>query len=123
MKYWYLHSTGKEMYELRHRVTVNWQHSLQEMSSNITEISDSMEEMDETFTQMSEEAQDGKDYAQESNNTAYDIKPCHKGNHFFGNRTYTLNTADKDKPFIGVCAVCRLVHLFFAIYPDRSKKI
>ena len=47
--------------------------SLLEMSSNITEISDSMEEMDESFTQMSEEAQDGKVYAQESNNTAYEI--------------------------------------------------
>ena len=47
--------------------------SLQEMSSNITEISDNMQEMDETFTQMSEEAQDGKLYAQESNNTAYEI--------------------------------------------------
>lgn len=47
--------------------------SLQEMSSNITEISDNMEEMDESFTQMSEEAQDGKLYAQESNNTAYEI--------------------------------------------------
>ncbi len=47
--------------------------SLQEMSSNITEISDSMEEMDESFTQMSEEAQDGKDYAQNSNNVAYEI--------------------------------------------------
>ena len=47
--------------------------SLQEMSANITELSDSMEEMDESFVQMSEEAQDGKDYAQNSNNTAYDI--------------------------------------------------
>ena len=47
--------------------------SLQEMSANIAELSDSMEEMDESFVQMSEEAQDGKDYAQESNNTAYDI--------------------------------------------------
>ena len=42
-------------------------------SGNITELSDSMEEMDESFVQMSEEAQDGKDYAQSSNNTAYDI--------------------------------------------------
>lgn len=47
--------------------------SLQEMSSNITELSDCMEEMDESFVQMSEEAQDGKDYAQNSNNTAYEI--------------------------------------------------
>ena len=47
--------------------------SLQEMSANITEISENMQEMDETFTQMSEEAQDGKLYAQESNNTAYEI--------------------------------------------------
>ena len=47
--------------------------SIQEMSSNITELSNSMEEMDESFVQMSEEAQDGKDYAQNSNNTAYDI--------------------------------------------------
>ena len=47
--------------------------SIQEMSANITEISDNMEEMDESFTQMSEEAQDGKMYAQESNNTAYEI--------------------------------------------------
>lgn len=35
MKAWYLHSTGKEMYKLRHCVTMNWQHSLQEMSSRI----------------------------------------------------------------------------------------
>ena len=47
--------------------------SLQEMSANISEISENMEEMDESFTQMSEEAQDGKLYAQESNNTAYEI--------------------------------------------------
>ncbi len=47
--------------------------SLQEMSANIANLSDSMEEMDESFVQMSEEAQDGKDYAQNSNNTAYDI--------------------------------------------------
>ena len=47
--------------------------SIQEMSSNITEISGNMDEMDESFTQMSEEAQDGKMYAQESNNTAYEI--------------------------------------------------
>ena len=47
--------------------------SMQEMSSNISELSDTMEEMDESFQQMSEEAKDGADYAQNSNNVAYDI--------------------------------------------------
>ncbi|MBR4027364.1 MAG: hypothetical protein IKJ01_07400 [Lachnospiraceae bacterium] len=47
--------------------------SLQEMSSNIIEVSDAMEEMDEMFMHMSEEAKDGADYAQNSNNEAYDI--------------------------------------------------
>ena len=47
--------------------------SLQEMSSNIAELAETMEEMDETFAGMSEEAKDGADYAQNSNNAAYDI--------------------------------------------------
>lgn len=47
--------------------------SLQDMSSNITELTDSMEEMGVSFTQMSEEAQEGKEYAQNSNNVAYEI--------------------------------------------------
>ncbi len=47
--------------------------SMEEMTSNINEISDNMEEMDESFQQMSEEAKDGADYAQNSNNTAYEI--------------------------------------------------
>ncbi|MBQ8624848.1 MAG: hypothetical protein IJ419_01585 [Agathobacter sp.] len=47
--------------------------SMQEMSSNINELSDTMEEMDESFLQMSEEAKDGADYAQNSNNAAYEI--------------------------------------------------
>ncbi len=47
--------------------------SMQEMSSNISELSDTMEEMDESFQQMSEEAKDGADYAQNSNNAAYEI--------------------------------------------------
>ncbi len=47
--------------------------SMQEMSSNINEISDTMEEMDESFVQMSEEAKEGADYAQNSNNVAYEI--------------------------------------------------
>ena len=47
--------------------------SLQEMSSNIANLADTMEEMDETFANMSEEAKEGADYAQNSNNVAYDI--------------------------------------------------
>jgi len=43
------------------------------MSSNIAELAETMEEMDETFAGMSEEAKDGADYAQNSNNAAYDI--------------------------------------------------
>uniref|UniRef100_UPI0040567DD0 methyl-accepting chemotaxis protein n=1 Tax=Agathobacter sp. TaxID=2021311 RepID=UPI0040567DD0 len=47
--------------------------SIQEMSENITGVSDAMEEMDEIFASMSEEAKEGADYAQNSNNVAYDI--------------------------------------------------
>ena len=47
--------------------------SMQEMSANINELSDTMLEMDESFQQMSEEAKDGADYAQNSNNVAYEI--------------------------------------------------
>ena len=47
--------------------------SMQEMSANINELSDTMLEMDESFQQMSEEAKDGADYAQNSNNAAYEI--------------------------------------------------
>ena len=47
--------------------------SMQEMSSNINELSDTMGEMDESFQQMSEEAKEGADYAQNSNNDAYEI--------------------------------------------------
>ena len=47
--------------------------SMEEMSSNINELSDTMGEMDEAFQQMSEEAKEGADYAQNSNNDAYDI--------------------------------------------------
>lgn len=46
---------------------------MQEMASNVNELSESMEEMDESFQQMSEEAKAGADYAQNSNNAAYDI--------------------------------------------------
>ena len=47
--------------------------SLQEMISNITEIADAMSSMDDSFRGMKEEAKDGSDYAQNSNNEAYDI--------------------------------------------------
>lgn len=47
--------------------------SLQEMTSNITEIADAMSSMDDSFRGMKEEAKDGSDYAQNSNNEAYDI--------------------------------------------------
>ena len=47
--------------------------SIQEMSENIQEIADVMEEMEESFQGMSEEAKEGSDYAQNSNNDAYDI--------------------------------------------------
>lgn len=47
--------------------------SMQEMSSNINELSDTMSEMDESFLQMSEEAKEGADYAQNSNQAAYEI--------------------------------------------------
>lgn len=47
--------------------------SLQEMTSNIAEIADAMGSMDDSFQGMKEEAKDGADYAQNSNNDAYDI--------------------------------------------------
>lgn len=47
--------------------------SVQNLTSNINELSGAMEEMDESFHQMSEEAKDGADYAQNSNNAAYEI--------------------------------------------------
>lgn len=47
--------------------------SLQEMTSNITEIADAMSSMDDSFRGMKKEAKDGSDYAQNSNNEAYDI--------------------------------------------------
>lgn len=47
--------------------------SLEEMSDNITEIADVMAEMEESFHSMSDEAAEGADYAQNSNNDAYDI--------------------------------------------------
>ena len=47
--------------------------SIQEMSANIIEIADVMEEMESSFNSMNEEAKDGADYAQNSNNEAYDI--------------------------------------------------
>ena len=47
--------------------------TMQEMSDSITGVSDAMEEMDEIFASMSEEAKEGADYAQNSNNVAYDI--------------------------------------------------
>ncbi len=47
--------------------------SIQEMTANINELSDTMSEMDESFVQMSEEAKEGADYAQNSNNVAYEI--------------------------------------------------
>ena len=47
--------------------------TMQEMSDSITGVSDAMEEMDEIFSSMSEEAKEGADYAQNSNNVAYDI--------------------------------------------------
>ena len=47
--------------------------SFQEMSSNINEIADVMSDMESSFEGMSDEAKDGADYAQNSNNEAYDI--------------------------------------------------
>lgn len=47
--------------------------SIQEMTDNIAEIADVMCEMEESFHGMSEEAKDGSDYAQNSNQEAYEI--------------------------------------------------
>lgn len=47
--------------------------TLQEMTTNIGDISNMMAEMDGAFAGMKEEAKDGADYAQNSNNEAYDI--------------------------------------------------
>lgn len=47
--------------------------SIQEMTDNIAEIADLMCEMEESFHGMSEEAKDGSDYAQNSNQEAYEI--------------------------------------------------
>lgn len=47
--------------------------SIQEMSSNIIEISNVMTDMEASFEGMNEEAKEGADYAQNSNNEAYDI--------------------------------------------------
>lgn len=43
------------------------------MTDNIAEIADLMCEMEESFHGMSEEAKDGSDYAQNSNQEAYEI--------------------------------------------------
>lgn len=47
--------------------------SMREMSGNIIEIANVMEDMEASFEGMSEEAKDGADYAQNSNNEAYEI--------------------------------------------------
>lgn len=47
--------------------------SLHTMSENIDEITNVMEDMEASFVGMSEEAKDGADYAQNSNNDAYEI--------------------------------------------------
>ena len=47
--------------------------SIKEMTDNIAEIADVMCEMEESFHGMSEEAKDGSDYAQNSNQEAYEI--------------------------------------------------
>ena len=47
--------------------------SLHTMSDNVVEIAKVMEDMESAFEGMSEEAKDGADYAQNSNNEAYEI--------------------------------------------------
>ena len=47
--------------------------SLHTMSDNVVEIAKVMEDMEVAFEGMSEEAKDGADYAQNSNNEAYEI--------------------------------------------------
>ena len=46
---------------------------IQKMNTSVIEIADVMEEMEASFVGMSEEAKEGADYAQNSNNEAYDI--------------------------------------------------
>ena len=47
--------------------------TIQEITSNITEVSNVMNDMENSFKSMNEEAQEGADYAQNSNNSAYEI--------------------------------------------------
>ena len=46
---------------------------IQKMNTSVIEIADVMEEMEASFVGMNEEAKEGADYAQNSNNEAYDI--------------------------------------------------
>ena len=46
---------------------------IQEMNASVIEIANVMEDMESSFEDMSEEAKEGADYAQNSNNEAYDI--------------------------------------------------
>lgn len=46
---------------------------IQEMNASVVEIANVMEDMESSFEGMSEEAKEGADYAQNSNNEAYDI--------------------------------------------------
>ena len=46
---------------------------IQEMNASVIEIANVMEDMESSFEGMSEEAKEGADYAQNSNNEAYDI--------------------------------------------------
>lgn len=46
---------------------------IQEMNASVIEIANVMENMESSFEGMSEEAKEGADYAQNSNNEAYDI--------------------------------------------------
>lgn len=67
-----IHQVSGEVVNISN-VMENVSDSVKDLTSSINDLSGTMEEMDESFHQMSEEAKDGANYAQNSNNAAYEI--------------------------------------------------
>ena len=67
-----IHQVSGEVVNISN-VMENVSDSVKDLTSSINDLSGTMEEMDESFQQMSEEAKEGADYAQNSNNDAYEI--------------------------------------------------
>ena len=53
--------------------------TIQEITSNIMEVANVMTDMEQSFQKMNEEAQEGADYAQNSNTSAYEIMKKSEG--------------------------------------------